>query len=373
MIKKSTLLLSLIAIHSVHSYAYAGLNKLTFHSRANCLSFNETVSWDATRKWYLYTYAEHRHLNSKTNSWDEVHEVYDGPSITWRSAAYHFNEGYGGWFVSGMHYFGEEDDQFELRIDIKNSGTEDCSIYDGWWDFSSDDTQENPKEKNYKQNQKIIKLSSKIHNIKPKTVSFISEKEIFPEEMVNKSNLKRKDMKEKGYHESDSNKMYLKYLLSLKNRAPKEISDNKNNKNPYDTHLKASLKEIKLAFKFKQPPIEQSAIIGYAAGNTYQDGWTGIAVFFVEGESTCSYEYDDLSLSNGAIMILKERTTYEINNKPTIISVIGNHKNGFVYKAVWNNKLQKHKLSCANSSYKKSITDYVLKKAIDIDNSASSQ
>lgn len=117
---KATFLLLLLS-----GSTFAGINGLTIHSRANCVN-NESITWDLTENWQLATISTHYK--------DGIiqHSVPTGWQNTWRSAAVHWGEGTGGWYVEGQHYIIMSGVQ-------KNLGTtrsENCSGYDGWWDKS---------------------------------------------------------------------------------------------------------------------------------------------------------------------------------------------------------------------------------------------
>lgn len=121
---KKTQGLSLIALSmSAHSGFYA----FTMHSRANCVGFNESVSWHFNHPNYLITWSQHSHADvpfqCNLNS--------DGWRKTWRAAAYHYAEGYGGWYVLGNHWtMNDRGDPVKLAV----TDAVDCNIYDGWWD-----------------------------------------------------------------------------------------------------------------------------------------------------------------------------------------------------------------------------------------------
>lgn len=106
---------------------YAGFKEFTMHSRANCGGFNESISWHFNHSYNLLTYSLHTNPKVKyscrfnSGGWD----------TTWRSAACHFAEGYGGWHVDGYHY--TRDDRGNERL-LKVTSVDDCAIYDGWWD-----------------------------------------------------------------------------------------------------------------------------------------------------------------------------------------------------------------------------------------------
>lgn len=107
--------------------ANAGLHALTYHSRANCQGFNETVSWHAWHNYWFWTVSRHRHKKKGID-----HQIVANWSNTWRSAAYHATEGYGNWTVEGHHWV--KQNEFGMPYEVTNEFVGDCSIYDGWWD-----------------------------------------------------------------------------------------------------------------------------------------------------------------------------------------------------------------------------------------------
>lgn len=71
---------------------------LSMFSRANCGGFNESLSWDPWAYNWLWSNTYH-YYNGVYQ-----HGISTGWEYTWRSYAGHVNEGWGGWFVSGMHW-----------------------------------------------------------------------------------------------------------------------------------------------------------------------------------------------------------------------------------------------------------------------------
>ena len=114
--------LVLVVLLSVYLNATAGTVTITYHSRANCVGFNESISWRLGYSYWFQTFSQH--INSSLN-----HTLNTGQALTWRSAAYHATEGYGGWTVIGTHYFWNGAQWLQI-----NTRATDCSIYDGWWD-----------------------------------------------------------------------------------------------------------------------------------------------------------------------------------------------------------------------------------------------
>lgn len=107
--------------------ANAAINGISHHSRANCVGFNESVSWDWTHNWLFWVNSEH--LDERSGAL--IHTIVSGWQTTWRNAAYHFPEGRSGWTVHGFHWMMYSNGQPFLAAE---EYVDDCSIYDGWWD-----------------------------------------------------------------------------------------------------------------------------------------------------------------------------------------------------------------------------------------------
>ncbi len=110
--------------------SYAGIAAPTAHSRANCFGNNESITWHLGHS-YWWRVESHHYPDGWTRP---AHIINTGKNYTWRAAAVHWREGYSTrgdkWYVNGYHFFypnGKE------RLDTM-TGTNDCSIYDGWWD-----------------------------------------------------------------------------------------------------------------------------------------------------------------------------------------------------------------------------------------------
>lgn len=120
---------------------YAGFHGLTIHSRANCLN-NESITWDATAYHKVRMYATH------TNLADGEHDFYSNWELTWRQAVIHWGEG---------NPFPDKDHKYIVHADhiiwdyitkedhaLGETFTNDCSIYDGWWDANAVDPTDDP-------------------------------------------------------------------------------------------------------------------------------------------------------------------------------------------------------------------------------------
>ena len=107
--------------------SHGGVKELTWHSRANCVGFNESITWHLNHSYKLKTYSFHQRTNDGA-----FHELRDGWRTTWRSAAYHATESYrgGAYMVIGTHWISRNGRPEKLGETVVGN----CSIYDGWWD-----------------------------------------------------------------------------------------------------------------------------------------------------------------------------------------------------------------------------------------------
>ena len=119
-----SLLLDLICTTS-----HAGFFSTTAHSRANCLTFNESVTWNARESHWWRVKSLH------TSAKGANHLVDTFMAYTQRAAAYHVGESnkdlHDPWMAQGYHFY--LDGQGREIYDAYTSST-DCSAYDGWWD-----------------------------------------------------------------------------------------------------------------------------------------------------------------------------------------------------------------------------------------------
>lgn len=124
-------ILPIVVLSGLISNSYAAFNALTVHSRANCGGFNESISWNARAADYYRTQSYHFRKKTDRHAYC-ILDTY--AEYTRRSAAYHYAEAWAGngWFVSGVHYYYPNKHEAFLAA----TTAEDCSIYDGWWDFN---------------------------------------------------------------------------------------------------------------------------------------------------------------------------------------------------------------------------------------------
>lgn len=320
MIFKKLLILSALIPSSV----FAGFNGLTFHSRANCLN-NESISWDATKKWVLHTTSDH-----DNSYYGSMHLKEHQAEETRRSAAVCWKEGVGqyhDYIVTGNHWY---IDPANPKISIKLGTTKatDCSKYDGWWDWDNENI--NREDKNMKKVAALLLITPMISNALAK-------------ELDNRNN----ELVNKGYYETESD--YAQFLLKRPSTAQDEIRQFNTENSSIDTHLKGSYIEIPLAFN----PHDMSwlngfNVIGYAAvGTNTQSGWSGLKSFFTdEILGSCSYTYLDLKASEGQVFGAKSNENSS--------SVEGN-QNGYLYTLSWYKNYEVNTLECAKLNYDRTI------------------
>jgi hypothetical protein len=171
----------------------------------------------------------------------------------------------------------------------------------------------------------------------------------------------------KGYVEQEST--YPRQLLSMKYKASMQIKENASNKDPYDTHMKGSPADIKLAFPFKGfLNSNDFNAIGYAAIGSWKNGWTGIKVFFENKTlGTCAYSLNNMTLNHGSVYISGDSARYDINKKPNILTVKGTVNSGFIYDIGWYDKTFSKELECANMNYDPKITKKLVEVAKNIE------
>lgn len=307
--------------------SHAGLDRTTVHSRANCLN-NESITW-----WYLHPY-DWRVVSYHTDQGSQAHTIDTGFIYTWRAHAIHWGEGSptGSWRVWGYHYL--SDYHRTIPFDTTYSG---------------------------------IKLV-------PRAMLGLTP------EQLKKGAKAEEEMKTLGYALEDTNRPI--ELLNYRNYSKSQFKLYAGNTSDTSTHLRAHIRELKLAFKFKGVP--QGKFLTQAAGNItllgaapqggfHEDkgGWSGAAQYFEAKKiGTCSYGVMNVKASNTAAELAIEDVTYDINSKATITTVVGKPNSGFIYKVEWYDNENFHELECANMKYSANTTSSILELARQIDNNA---
>jgi hypothetical protein len=111
---------------------HASINGISDHSRANCVN-NESITWDGTKIHVLDIVSFHTRDYLRLINQYSQHRVETTWEATWRSAAVHWGEGatVGLYWVGGWHWE-LINSQMILRA---TTGTDNCSIYNGWWNY----------------------------------------------------------------------------------------------------------------------------------------------------------------------------------------------------------------------------------------------
>lgn len=129
----------------------------------------------------------------------------------------------------------------------------------------------------------------------------------------------------------------------------------------------------KMAYTFVGVP--ESAMtnnIGVAPYGAYKqtkygdegDGWDG-AIHFFENKNigTCEFREHNLKLAHSGLELIKELTSYQINNKPTVILVTGDNTTGYLYRVSWYDNLFSRDLYCASKKFSNDTTQKVIELA----------
>jgi len=98
--KSHVIKIFILAFLFVSGSSSSGIVDMTMFSRANCATINESISWDATRKWVMDVISYQLHINGESNTIYDV--MNDEPR--YRAYAGCVLCGYGGWYVAGAHY-----------------------------------------------------------------------------------------------------------------------------------------------------------------------------------------------------------------------------------------------------------------------------
>ncbi len=110
------------------SNLHAGFAANTSHSRANCVGFNESITWHYLEPHWWQVVSIHSRNAGR-------HDIDTGMNWTWRAAALHVGEItklHDIWKVQGYHFY--QDCATCRKVYDWYTEATDCSIYDGWWD-----------------------------------------------------------------------------------------------------------------------------------------------------------------------------------------------------------------------------------------------
>ena len=332
----------------------AGFNGLTIHSRANCAN-NESIAWDWTHEWTLKTTSLHIYGNG---THIDSHSIDTGWETTWRNAAVHWGEGRGGWVVVGQHLREKDDNRIEY---LGSESVNDCSIYDGWWDKNKDQEMNKKKVAVFLTAFPMI-VHAGIQIVPLHTIGLTPDQ-------IKKTDVIQQEIKQKGYHET-TDVTYINFLLNRERSARDEIKSFGLNTNRADSHLRENVKNIQLAFNYKEIPV--SHVYAYAPIGTYVNGkgWTGIKVFFRDSTmGSCAYSQMNNQLTHGGVTLSRESIKKYINKKPAYPFVYGNIDTGFVHSVDWYGENDFYTLDCASKGFNPVSENIIFDLASRIDKS----
>lgn len=160
-------------------------------------------------------------------------------------------------------------------------------------------------------------------------------------------------------------------LIHFKQHALQELNQYAGNTNAASTHLRSTVKALKLGFAFKGINVAGMKNIGFVPQGSFHEevgGWSGAVQFFdAPAIGTCAYAIRNVKVSHTAAELALEDVTYDVNSKATIKEIRGNKGSGFVYKVDWYDPENFHELECANKSYSKELNNAVITLAQTID------
>ncbi len=150
-------------------------------------------------------------------------------------------------------------------------------------------------------------------------------------------------------------------LMTLKHVAPYHKKKYREVISSESTHIRGSKDELKLAYTFIGVPKEEMTLnIGLAPYGAFKsvkngddgDGWDGAVQFFEKnGIGSCAYTEHNRKLAHSGVELIKELVTYDVDTKPSLVLVRGNHKTGFLYKVQWYDNIFSRELECANQQF----------------------
>ena len=188
-----------------------------------------------------------------------------------------------------------------------------------------------------------------------------------PKSLKNEWNVRRQEQKIKGYQSIYSDRA--KELLQMGDVVHLTYKASAKNNDPNSSLLRKHMSEINMAYKFTPVPLsDTSKLYGFAACNTFNNGWTGVVEFFQNKEAeNCAYTENNVTLTHAAVKVDEEVVLYDINNKVTTVNVEGNKDSGYVYTIDWMDSHFFRTLECASKRYSSDITASVIALARRID------
>ena len=121
---------AILAGLTIGNISYAGFVSTTAHSRANCATFVESVTWNGKEHHWWRVRSLH------TSAKGAQHLVDTSMIYSWRAAAFHAGESLRSdnpWLSQGYHFYADNNGREIFDV---YTVADDCRAYDGWWDRS---------------------------------------------------------------------------------------------------------------------------------------------------------------------------------------------------------------------------------------------
>lgn len=216
----------------------------------------------------------------------------------------------------------------------------------------------------------IISADKYLNNLNPSNAN-----DVFMANEMKKYLAMHQEQQDKGYVEEKEPRA--KELLDFKNLSSYQKNKYKDVLSSESTHLRDSIRELKLAYTFLGVPTEDmDSNYGVAPYGAYKsikkgdigDGWDGAVQFFdKKGIGGCAFSEHNRKLSGFGVELIKELVSYEIQNRPTVLLVTGTKESGYVYKLKWYDPTFSRELECANMEFHPQIKEKVIELANHIE------
>jgi len=195
-----------------------------------------------------------------------------------------------------------------------------------------------------------------------------SEKTNIPTTLKSKWTNDRLEQNKNGYVKTYSDRAkelsQLNDIVNFKYEVSKKDFDRKS------SILRENLSEISIAYDFQPIPDEYiSNAYGFAGGNTYKGGWTGVTEFFhTKSIGNCVFTENNVTLTHQAARVDEIIVKQFINNKVTVVNIEGNENSGYVYQIDWFDDAYFRTLECENKKYSTKTLEDTISLAKKIDN-----
>lgn len=160
-----------------------------------------------------------------------------------------------------------------------------------------------------------------------------------------------REMQKNGYVHVNSDRAY--ELLHIDEKIKKDFQSQRMQM-PESSGIRQSPEEI--AFAYSHVGLPAGAAISYfgiAPIGTYKEGWSGAVEFFQSHFAKCAYSENNFNVSKGSAYIDESIVQHDVNDKITLIDVVGSDNTGYLYKVQWFDSIFNRVLECATNEYSK--------------------